>query len=258
LQFRCLPDRDARELRGPDADLAVIRDRRAAAYYAQVAGVQSAPLPWDRLFVLLEPPGREAGAAAAALAALDAVTPAESTPWRKLDFHGCSPSPCPQLRGPTLGPVAPPLDLDPALGALGAGRLVLPAGAPDARALAERAAAFLGGGLDLAPCDGPALARALQAGDARAYLVRLDACYPSACLLLAALLARADWLQQGVSENADPCAAAAQLVDAGWATPLVATRGRLVWRSPLAGLALAHDGALLVGGLGRAQPPETP
>ena len=61
LRFRCLPDRDPRELLGPDADLAVIRDRRAAAYYAQVAGVRSAPLPWDRLFVLLEPPGRVAG-----------------------------------------------------------------------------------------------------------------------------------------------------------------------------------------------------
>ena len=40
--------------------------------------------------------------------------------------------------------------------------------------------------------------------------------------------------------------------------PLVQTRARLVWRGSLAGLRLAHDGALLVAGLGRARPEATP
>ncbi|HOX24744.1 MAG TPA: ABC transporter substrate-binding protein [Candidatus Krumholzibacteria bacterium] len=259
LRFRCLPGRDARELLGPGTDLAVIRDRRAAEYYDQLPGVRSAPLPWDRLYALLLPPGREISDAGLALAAQGAATVAENRPWRSLDFHGCRATPCPQLQGPTLGgPARPEGPEPPLLAAPGAGRLAYRDDDADARALAERAAAFLGAGFALGPCDGPALAGALQAADAAAYVVRLDACYPTACLALASLLARADWLQREAAGTTDACAAAARLVASRRVVPLVVTRNRLVWQAPLAGLALTHDGAILVGHLGRARPAETP
>ncbi len=262
FRFRILPGADARDLLAADVDLAVIRDRRAAAFHAERPGVQSAPLPWDRLYVLLLPPESPvAPTAAAALAADPTVAGAgvaEHAPWDQLVFHGCQPGSCPQLAGPTMGLAGPPLDPDPARQAIAAGQLVHDADDPDARALAERAAAFLAPPLRVAGAHGLGLARAVQAGHAGAYVVAVDACYPDACLTVAALLARADWLQAGADGLDDPCAVAASLRIDGWAVPLTRSRARLVWTGPLAGLTLTHDGVPLVAGLGPAAAPELP
>jgi hypothetical protein len=258
LRFRILPDRDPRDLLGDGVDLAVVRDRRAASYYDGRDGVASAPLPWDRLYVLLVPPGAPGLGAEASLLARGAGTPAEHRPWSRLDFHGCRDRGCPQLHGPTVGVFAPPLDPDPALAVLRARQLHHLAADPDARSLAERLAAFAGADLTLVGERDLDLAAALQLADGAGYVVRVDACYPDACLTVASLLARADWLQQQIGEGHDACAVASRLVDEGLAIPLIQTRARLVWRGPLAGLRLAHDGTPLVSGLGRTRPEATP
>ncbi len=256
--FRIRPDGDPRDRLDSGVDLAVIRDHRAAAYYAEIDGVQSTPLPWDRIYVLLVPPDRDLAGRAAALSTRQAVTPAESRPWDQFCFHGCGRATCPQLHGPTVGIVTPPRDPDPALTALEIRRLVHPAHDPDARALAERIVAFADTPLELQSADGPELAAALQHGSAGAYVVRLEACYPTACLTTAALVARADWLQRDIAEMSDARAAGGRLQAWQRAIPLVQTRPRLIWHSRLAGLALTHDGALLVAGLGRTAPEATP
>ncbi len=262
FRFRILPGADARDLLTAGVDLAVIRDRQVAAFYAERPEVRTAPLPWDRLHLLLLPPESPvAPTAATALAsdpALATAGVAEHAAWDRLVFHGCRPGPCPQLAGPTVGLVGPPPDPDAALQAMAAGRLVHDADDPDARALAERAAAFLDPPLRVVGEHGAGLARALQAGHAGAYVVAVDACYPDACLTVAALLARADWLQAGIGGEDDPCAAAARLRADGWAVPLTRSRARLVWTGPLAGLTLTHDGVPLVAGLGPAVAPELP
>jgi len=257
LTFRILPGADDRDLLN-DADLAVIRNRHAAAYYQEIEGVQSGPLPFDRLYVLLVPPRSGLDTKAAFQANHGTVTPAESRDTRSLDFHGCRPLSCPQLHGPTLGLSSPLLDPDPALNALVERRLVFAANDPDALALAERVDAFLEANLELHAAKGLDLGRDLLNGRAAAYVVKLEAQYPTACLTMASLLARADWLQQRVSQEIDACAASKELARDGLVVPLVQTRQRLVWRGPLVGLRLAHDGALLVDGLGPAKEEITP
>ena len=258
LTFRCRPQADPRDLLPAGVDLTVVRDQQALAYYRGVPDVATAPLPWDRLYILLTPPGSSLDTDTARLAGSSAMTPAERIPWPRLDHHGCVGAGCPQLFGPTLGAAPLLLDPDPAYRARAGRRLWLPATDPDALAIGERIAAFLPDDLELTPADGPDLAGAITEGSAAGYLVSLDTRYPTACLTLAALLARAAWLQQAAAEADDACDAATALMQDGRAGPLLRTRPALVWRGPLAGLTLAHDGALLLGGLGPAAEEATP
>lgn len=258
LTFRVTPGRDARDLLAGGVDLAVIRDHGAATYYAQLPDVRSAPLPWDRLYALLIPPGSPL-AAASLVAGIDAAaTPGESVPRRSFFFTACRPGLCPQLQGPTVGAGTPPSDPDPAVLLLEGRRVLHAVADADARALAERVAAFQPGDFVARGLDGPPLAHSLQAGLSGGYVVRLEASYPTACLELAALLARADWLQQRLGGRIDACRGAALLAADGLAVPLMATRARLIWRGDLAGLDLTHDGAPLVARLGRVAPEPAP
>lgn len=251
LAVRVLAGADPRDLLGPGVDLAVVRDRRALAYYAEVPDVRRAALPWDRKYVLVTSPEQPpTTASGAALAAAD-VTLADGRPTDHLTFRRCHPAVgCPQLHGPTVSVFSPPFDRDPALAALTRTRLYHLASDPDASALAARVTAGLLPGLRTAAVGQVDLARALQDDEGSAYIVRLDACYPAPCLTLAALLAHAHWLQATLPpELDDPCEAAHLLLASGRAVPLVDTRAHLVWRGPLAGLALTHDGAPLLGTL---------
>jgi hypothetical protein len=257
LTFRVMPERDPRDLLGAGIDLALIRDRRAAAYYAQLAAVQSAPLPWDRLYLLAVPPGSDLTAPVATGPLYDLVTPADSRPWHSLFLRDCDPAPC-IIPEPEADAVRNLLDPDPVLQAVGQRQLVFLASDPDARALAERVLAFQTTGFSLQAVTAPELAGVLQTGQAAGYITRLDADYPTACLTLGALLAEVPWLSPNAAEEFDPCRLAASLRRDGWLIPLAATRAQLVWSAPLAGLNLARDGTPLVGGLGRARPEAAP
>lgn len=255
LTFRILPGRDPRDLLSGDVDLVVLRDRAAAAYYAQSPGVRTAPLPWDRLHLLLASPhGPLRTVRGEDLPRADA-TVAESAVWTSPFLQKGPGGPCPPLAAPGSDPALPRDDPDPALVALQARHLVHPVGDPDARALAQRLAALLPGGLSARPAAGPALAWSLRQGLAAGHVVGLDAAAPGPGLGLATLLDQAPWLADAAAPLDDPLQAASRLQEAGLLVPLVATRARLVWRAPLAGLALTHDGLPLVGGLG---PPAAP
>jgi hypothetical protein len=258
LTFRIKAGHDPRDLLDAGSDLALIRDAHAGRYYAQLPGISSAPLPWNRLYALLLPPETGISAEPGVFLMPESVTPGESRSADSLLIHGCLAAPCPQLQGPTVGLTAPPQDVDPALEALRRRRLYYTTDDPDAAALAQRIAIFLQPDIEVYGADQFELAQALQQGAASGFVVGLDAGHPTACHALATLLARADWLQHEVADERDPCRAAAWLVQEELALPLVETRARLVWRGDLAGLRLAHDGALLVSQLGAAAPAVTP
>jgi hypothetical protein len=259
LTFRVLPAHDPRDVMIPGVDLAVVSDRRAAAFYAELPELQVADLPWDRLYVLALPPYSWLDTEPLRAAAFKASTPSVSRAWNSFFFHPCRASACPQLQGPTLGFATPTHDRDPTVWRPGGFRVHHLAADTDARALAERIVAFQRDGYLVEALTGPELAGALQAEQAAGFVLRLDAGHVTACLQLAALLARAHWLQQGALDpDQDPCRAAERLRTSGLALPLVTCRDHLVWRGELAGLALTHDGALLLGGLGPALPEVVP
>lgn len=259
LTFRVLPAHDARDLMSAGVDLAVVRDRRAVAFYAQLAGLRTAALPWNRIYLLAVPPGSRLDTGPVRAAGFAGSTTSDSRPWSTLNFHPCRPGTCPQLQGPTVGFTAPDRDRDLVVWRPTGYRLHHLAVDADARGLAERIVAFQRDGFLVEALPGLELAGALQAGQAAGFVLHLDAGHVTACLQLGALLARANWLQQGALDpDQDPCRAGERLRAAGLVLPLVACRDHLVWRGELAGLALAHDGALLVGGLGPALPAVTP
>ncbi len=263
LVFHIVPGADARDLMPRGVDVAVIRDRGAAAYYRDVPGVASAPLPWDRLLVLLTPPRMDTVATPAhpTLEAMSEATAAEARPWERLLFHTCESGPCPQLAGPIdPGDGRATALWDPLYGAAAAHEIMYAEGDVDARAIAERVTAFAGA--DRRPRAVPPtdLAAAIASGTASGYVVTLRATFPTACLTLSSLLGRAAWLQAAVAgERADdPCVVAERMVASGVAEPLVQTRARLVWRGHLAGLRLGHDGTPWLATLGRARPGSLP
>ncbi len=259
LTVRIQPDADPRDLLGAGVDLAVVRDRRALDYYAQLGDVRRAPLPWDRKYILVVADGGDITPGAVAGLAAAEVTVADGRRTDRLTFRRCRTESCPQLHGPTVSVFSPPLDPDPALVTLRHSRLYHLQDDPDAAALAARVAANLLPDALVSAVGATELARALQDEDGAAYIVALDACYPAPCLTLAALLAHGHWLQSAMPEELDdPCEAARLLLNSGHALPLADTRAYLVWRGPVAGLALAHDGTPLLSTLAVAGAEATP
>jgi len=257
--FRILPGADPRDLLQDDVDLALVRDRRALDYYVELGSVRQAPLVWDRKHVLLVPPQLDVSPALGARLAGATATVADGRDSDRLTFRHCREAACPQLHGPTMRVIVPPLDPDPARLTPRTPPILHDATDPDAAALAARVAVLLHEGTTVRALPAPAVARALQGLDPALVVVRLDACYPSPCLTLAALLAHAHWLQAAVPEtDIDACRAARILLDGGHVVPLADTRAHLVWRGPLAGLELAHDGAPLIATLGVAASVVTP
>jgi len=254
LTVRVLAGADPRDLLAPGVDLAVVRDRHALDYYEEVQDVRQAALPWNQMYVLMVSPRlprplTDATGLAAAEATLADARQASDLVFRRCRSHAG----CPQLHGPTVSVFAPPIDPDPALAALTQRRLYHRAGDADAAALAARVTAGLLPDLRTTAASAVNLARALQDDEGGAYIVRQDACYSSPCLTLAALLAHAHWLQAILPADLDdPCEASRLLGLSGLVIPLVETRAHLVWRGPLAGLKLAHDGTPLLATLATA------
>lgn len=251
LTFRITAGADARDLLAEGVDIALIRDWRATDFYAELPGVRSAALPWDRKYVLLVPPDVEIPSTLGARFTSAGTTVARSRDTDRLVFRHCRPTSCPQLHGPTVGVITPPTDRDPALIGPDAIPIHHAGDDADAAALAARTAALLPGRPPLRAESIGSLARSIQRETRGAFVVRLEACYPAPCLTVAALVAHADWLQSAFTGH-DPCEALRQLTDGGRVIPLADTGADLVWRGPLAGLALAHDGTPLLATIGVA------
>jgi hypothetical protein len=234
LEFSVPPGGDLRNALDLGFDVVVTRDPGTLAYARAISDVTTTPLPWDRTYVLLAPAatGVEEAPPAEALRDLagDAIR-TEARPALELAADaGHCPAPAPpggSARVGLAGDTAP--------------RVLYPARDEAARGLAERIAAVAGPPASAPwvahrlPLEHPAVAaavdsaafeRALRAGRAAAYVVRMAADEPCP---RATLAARAPWLAG---------AAGAAL------TPLADTRARAIVRSGIG--AVYVDGA---GGL---------
>lgn len=259
------PDR-GRDLLDAGADVVLSRDPGLLAYAGSLEGMAVRPLPWDRTYLLLVPPGAVAPGTAdtadapGALAGLrrslarhavrGAARPAPSRGW--WSGAGCGPAedadvsggPARRLRA---GGGRPPS------GTRGEGRdvLVRPAGDRAAADLAGRLVAVAGRagsalpwtagaapGRTAAP-DRGAFRRHLRAGDAGGYVVAVPHRVLDVCGALAALRAQVPWLDHPGAR----------------AMPLVTTRPSLALRRELAGLRIDWDGVPRLGGVVRRAAP---
>jgi hypothetical protein len=305
LVFRILPGRDPRDLLGPDGDALLVRDREQLAYFERAPGVTVTPLLWDRLYLVLCPPTgpdrerqrwytgwnrRELATDVVSSSATAAAQPFFVLPEDEL---------CPQLTGPIATVDFPPFDWPEVNATLDRDLILFPAGDRDARRLAERIAVLAADPLRpdiprpgrgrLSPPPPPTsgqtpqavavppadLPGAIQSERAGAYVFALGRHYPSACLQLATLLGKAEWIQRAALDPSfagsifpasatlgDPVGALAQgevaeaaerLRLSGTAVPLVFTRPHLVHQGNLVGLRLTFDGTVLLDRAGWAE-----
>ncbi|MFH1841587.1 MAG: ABC transporter substrate-binding protein [bacterium] len=225
LTFRILPAADPRDILGSECDVLLVRERGELQYFERAPGIQTTPLPWDHLYLLLCP--EEAPEVARqrwytgwhridlardvpAAAARPASAPFFQTPTEKL---------CPQLTGPVESLPWPKLSGDSRTVSFDEDLILYPESDPNAQHLAERLAALAAQPLRPGPqrpgrgalqppnqpapgalpeamaLSWPEIAGAVQSARAGAYVVPWTREYASACLQLAALLSSAQWLQ---------------------------------------------------------------
>jgi hypothetical protein len=168
---------------------------------------------------------------------------------------------CPALMAPAQLAASVPVTWDPDRRGIDTGTLLCPAGDLDAQRLAERVAFLPLGFARSITIPADEFDFHLQTGSAGGFLVPLPREYATSCLLVAAMLARASWLEPVASGYAGTNSGAR-----GGATltsitqrlrqnviPLVYTSPFLVTRGTLAGVTLAYDGVPLLGAAGWAQ-----
>jgi hypothetical protein len=272
LVFRLRPGWDSRDLPATEADLFLIRDRSALRYIGSTGEYRTAPLPWDRFYLLLLPPfdGRED--LERDLDRLDreelagVAIPSDGRAARSVLFGDDAQGSCPAEQiVPLLPQEREDLELSPSgeqpAGSTGTNaapdprRILYDKTDPDARRLAERIAALSaadrgGAGVAVPEASG-AFAASLLQGREFAYVAALRRTYADDCLNLLELLQRTPWLAaaawpQGASGEGpkDLRALADLLVEKGWVVPLVSTRPHLVARWSLAGVEIDGTGAL--------------
>jgi Bacterial extracellular solute-binding proteins, family 5 Middle len=235
LEFTVPPGGDLRTALDLGADIVVTRDAGALAYAGAIEGVATAPLPWDRTYVLLAPLATGAAEPAPARALQDLAGSAIRTEARPAAPLATDPAACPASAAARIGGAGPLLGSDTAP------RILYLARDEAARGLAERMAALAGppaaapwsalrlpvGRAAVAvPVDSTALERALREGRDAGYVVRVPTGEPC---LHGDLIARAPWLER---------AAGAAV------TPLVETRARAILRAGTGVVFIDGDGAV--------------
>ena len=235
IEFTVPPGGDLRTALDLGADIVVTRDAGALAYAGAIEGVSTAPLPWDRTYVLLAPLATGAAEPPPASALQDLAGSAIRTEARPAGRLAADPAGCPASAAARIAGAGPMLGSDTVP------RILYLARDEAARGLAERMAALAGppasapwsalrlpvGRPALAvPVDSTALERALREGRDAGYVVRVPAGEPC---LHADLIARAPWLER---------AAGAAV------TPLVDTRARAILRAGTGVVFIDGDGAL--------------
>jgi hypothetical protein len=281
LTFDVRPGADPRDAAATGADLLVVRHRDDLAFFQQSPGFFATALPWDRLYLLVVCPQQNTGGGdlwARAARRLDPardLTTISARSWPEIIFPAGARNDCPQLAGPVAMSGSALrrwnlADLD-----LAADVLVHPEGDPGAAEIANRLAALADRPVRIAAVPEDAAAFVLDWQMAGAHILRLDQVYPTGCLQMATLLARAAWIQRaGLGEGASAgrelghnSLAAAEIQPAAPPTdpltalgafihPAALSRPWLVTSGTLAGLRLAFDGTPLLEGLGAAIEPE--
>lgn len=209
---------DAQAALAAGADLLVTSDPDALAYARAATGLRTAPLAFDRTYVLVVPGGEVASAPDAGertSLARDAV---------RADARG---APGPALlcgEGSSGGPAAPARPP----------RVVHAADDPVARALAERWVALEGG--VAASLGAQAFDAALRRSDEGAYVVALP---------------------RAPGDEADLCASLPTLARVAAVLPLIETRPTLVYRQGVTGVEVEGTGTLWLDRIGRSGPRTT-
>jgi hypothetical protein len=268
LTFETRPGADARDLVGVAADLLVVRDLAAARFYRELPGHTVLPLPWDRLHLLVCPPGPDSGRwrqAAAGLAPATDLTTSDAVAWDRPSLPGGpigSDGPDDPVAVGRIDPAPGQARLDSPLAAarLDSLTLVHAMNDPAAAELSGRLAALGEPGVRSVGLAETDLTAALHWRLPGAAVLTLAPFLVDPSLQRADLAGRFAWLAaaaQGgdVGESLGAAArteatAVADLVAQGRVVPLAVSHPWLVVRSRLAGLAVAGDGTLRLEGLG--------
>jgi hypothetical protein len=218
LTIHSATEANARDLVDAGVDLLLTDNPTLATYAATRGDVTSAPLGWDRVWVVATPRSSlaiDSSAASRAGLARDAVRAdarASEGPYWWSDTTGCASATVPSP-----------------LASIGTSRVVYPRDEAVARALAERLVAVLGGrttAVGLAP---NALNSALMSGSDMAYVFPLQRMTRDRCRAITELFSRAWWL--GAREAI---------------MPLIDTRLRAVVRQNRLNLAFAWDSTVAI------------
>lgn len=220
LAFRGGAERAARDLLDAGVDLLVTDDPAVLAYAAGRSDLTTAPLPWERTYVVVTGPVAPAPLVPGGIATRDREALARDAV--RIDARAAA--------GPFWWdagagcPMPAPASLGPPRGGRGAARTVYPRGDPVARDLANRLVALSGGGAVASGLSPDAFAAALREGAAAAYVLALPRRPLDSCLALQALIARAPWLEPRA------------------VVPLVDVRRRVIARRGVGGLTADWDG----------------
>jgi hypothetical protein len=154
VEYRLDPGADPRDVLDQGADLMITRDPSLVEYAAAKPRVATFPLPWNRTYLLLQPPGADPMPGAVGRDAVRAdARPAEPPFWWE-NRRACGEPP-----GPESSPWS--------------ARIAYLRGDPVARALAERVVALASPGADLriAPMEQVEFSASMANGVERAYII---------------------------------------------------------------------------------------
>lgn len=222
LLLRPLATGDARDLVDSGVDALVADDPATLAYAGTRPELRAAPVPWDRIYVVLAPPALRRVLDAARGEGTWRAVRAESRPaegpfwWERVRA-------CP--RAPAAGPRPPIAHPTPA-------RVAYLRGDRTAQDLAARLVALAAGdtrAVGLPPAEFPA---ELRRGLGGAFVLPLPRSVFDPCVAWWALVARAPWVA-----GLDPADAVVPVLD---------TRRRVVVRRAVPGLAVEWDGGVVI------------
>ncbi len=286
LQFVVRPGLDPRDLAAEGFDLARVGDLATVRFYRELPGYAPAPLPWNRLYLLICPPSANRNGAArwtgpaGQLNPAGELTRAAARDWTGIVFPAGASGGCPQLAGPIAASSSARRDWDLEDRLPDPQALVFDRHDPAAAELAGRLTALGDGNRHTVAVAADALPFVLQWQMAGACLIPLDLHFPTPCLQLATLLGKASWLQlAALGEIVDSSTLdgeslasaergarhleqiarldpADRLYEMNLVRPVALTHPWLITRGELGGLRLSFDGTPLLSGLGKTTPRE--
>lgn len=231
---------DPRDAIDAGADIVVTGDRAALSYAESRANLSTVPLPWSRVYVVAIPRAGSTHADSSLRSIVSDAGLRASLARDAVRTEARGAEPPYWWNGAAACGLASVVTTGDASGAVRrSSRIVYDRGDAVARGLAERLVAVERGVMaaGLATAD---FARALRAGDERAYVLALPRASLSPCQDLAPLATAAPWLvsDSGLSELA--------------LTPLVETRERAIVNRDRVSAEIDWDGTLRFGGPPRA------
>ncbi|RKZ17910.1 hypothetical protein DRQ50_04545 [bacterium] len=250
LVFTVQPGGDARDLVASGADLLLVRDRVSVDFYRELNGYEVAPLPWNRLHLLVisnevdQETDRRLRDAAAALDPARDLDRTSAVPWTFPTLPG---GPVARIPVGKVDPVPQQgrLDSELARTRLDVQTVVHDRNDPAAAELAGRLTALAGSGIRTVGLTGHDTATALQWRLAGAGVLTIAPAFADPALQLADLAGRFIWLGKSAR-------AVERIV------PVAVSRPWLVTRGGVTGMEFGGDGTIHLSGLGAVSGPAVP